>query len=38
MSTGEIEGVFEFLATDVFEQDPLEYTITNGTFLIRLYD
>lgn len=38
ISTGEIEGTFEFLATDVFEDDPLEYNITNGAFLIQLYD
>ncbi len=35
--TSEIEGIFEFLVTDVFEQNPLEYNITNGTFLIQLY-
>ncbi len=35
-TTGEIEGTFEFEAEDIFGQNPDQYSITNGRFLVRI--
>lgn len=34
--TGEIEGAFEFVAKDIFDLDPTEYSVTNGVFVVRI--
>ncbi len=36
--TGEIEGTFEFEATDIFGQNPNEYSVTSGLFSVVIPD
>lgn len=36
LMSGEIEGTYEFEGIDIFGQDPTVYSVTNGSFFVRI--